>query len=224
MKQTNWNYWLLYRQKIVSFILRFENKQICELWISTEDGRAEIPSILFYLAISVVILLLNLKLIYVAVKFNDPSAFSVQHKESNANVNGNCPGISINSMRKSFSKRRSTRKKFPVYPLVTSSLMILTITPYWISLALCLPNDICQDKENSLFYLMRLHSLFNPYCTLITHKKFRDSLMRFFKRRNSNASDIAYQIQKERDSTTNGQSSTLLQSHVTLLQSHVTLL
>lgn len=157
------------------------------------------------------ILLLNLKLIYVAVKFNDPGAFSLNHSNSNGTSSGESTAVPVNSMRKSFSKRRSTRKKFPVYPLVTSSLMILTITPYWINLALCQAYGICLDWENSLFYLMRLHSLFNPYCTLITHKKFRDSLKQIWRRRNSNASDIAYQIQKERESNTaNGQSLTML--------------
>lgn len=60
---------------------------------------------------------------------------------------------------------------------MTSALLLITVSPFWIALTFCHLDIVCVDQNHSLFYLMRLHSLFNPYCTILTHRKFRSQCL-----------------------------------------------
>lgn len=127
------------------------------------DGAGEISSIIFYISSALIILAFNVRLLTLAMKFQNEVSF----RRTCSLVDG----------RKIFKRtseiRRQRKMRIVVYPLVTSLLILFTITPFWLSMAFCQLKMWCLDGEHSLFYLMRLHSMINPYCTLLTHRKYR---------------------------------------------------
>lgn len=135
------------------------------LFCLAASGAGEISSIIFYVSSTLVIIVLNVRLLALATQFQNELRFS----RSGDGTTG--------EGRKIFSRpvavRRQRHLKIVLYPLVSSFLVLATISPFWITMAICQLKIICLDDDHSLFYLMRLHSMFNPYCTLMTHRKYR---------------------------------------------------
>lgn len=134
------------------------------LYCLAANGYGEISSVIFYCLASLIILGLNCRLIHIAYQFRRSSHF---RRDSDLGRKNFC-GVKSAQRRRLF--------KIFGFPLATNAAMLVTIAPFWINMALCQIFRICLDSNHSLFYLVRLHSLINPYCTLMTHRRYTEEL------------------------------------------------